>query len=364
MTRYATFTLALAIIINLQLLSHVATADDVLYELSVDSNSQTYDVYATLLNQSSPPSSVGIASLIVDVVGTGGLEVTSSQLQLPWGSISESSDVGFSLLQDDGLAGIGIRASQAIIYPPASTENPNDPNADAFVLQGIGTSEGSRALMDGSMLTWKNPVHVATGTFTGDFGSLHVHSGAGTTVLLKNVAAIDQPATWTGPGNAIGASAILGMEYCLSNQSHPCLPGTDSPPWIFDGVNGDGQWFDPAPASGYLYQTDGASNFVQVGLPLGLEPTGDGQYQIISALGSVTVSEGTFYSFTAPVDSFSILDIDPPVDGDDPLAFPVFLQFDANRVSFTITPIPEPSGLCLFALALLAAGCRHRAYGD
>jgi hypothetical protein len=361
MIRYATFALTFTLITHIALWSPSVSADDVLYELSVDSTNHTYDVYATLLHPSSPPSSVGIASLIVDVVGTGGLEVTASQLQLPWGPTAESEDVGFSLLRDGGLAGIGIRASQAIIYPPASTENANDPAADALVLQGIGTSAGSLTLMDGSTLAWQNPVHVASGTFTGDFGSLHVRSGAGTTVLLKNVAAIDQPATWSGPGNAIGAGEILGMEYCVSDQAHPCLPGTDSPPWQFEGVNGDGQWFDPTPASGYLYETDGASNFLQVGLPLGLEPAGDGQYQIISALGSATVAEGTFYSFPSPVTSFSILEIDPPVDGDDPLAFPVFLQFDASRVSFTITPIPEPNALLLIGLGLLVVGRRNRA---
>ena len=67
--------------------------------------------------------------------------------------------------------------------------------------------------------------------------------------------------------------------------------------------------------------------------------------------------------FPSPVDFFRITGIDPKVDGGDPLAFPTFLQFDQSIVSFTMTPIPEPSSIALAAralLGLLAHGRRRR----
>ena len=42
------------------------------------------------------------------------------------------------------------------------------------------------------------------------------------------------------------------------------------------------------------------------------------------------------------------------MDGEDPLAFPTFLLFDQETVTFTMTPIPEPAMLSLLATSGLA----------
>ena len=51
------------------------------------------------------------------------------------------------------------------------------------------------------------------------------------------------------------------------------------------------------------------------------------------------------------VTQFTVSGIGPTVDGNDPLAFPTFLQFDQSTVNFTMTPVPEPSS---FTLALIS----------
>jgi hypothetical protein len=141
-----------------------------------------------------------------------------------------------------------------------------------------------------------------------------------------------------------------------SDEEHPILPGGGGGggAFLFEAVPGDGRWFDPPPAIGYVYETDGASHFVQVGLPVGVADA-DGLYTVSDGVnGSAVVAAGGFYAFATPVESFTVAGIDPAVDGGDPLAFPTFLQFDQSTVSFTMTPIPEPAALSLLLLGGIA----------
>jgi hypothetical protein len=57
--------------------------------------------------------------------------------------------------------------------------------------------------------------------------------------------------------------------------------------------------------------------------------------------------------FPTPVQSFTVSDIYLPVDGDNPLAFPTFLSFDQLQVTFTQTPVPEPSTLALLSMGAI-----------
>lgn len=148
-----------------------------------------------------------------------------------------------------------------------------------------------------------------------------------------------------------------------SSPNNAVLPSSGSAPWNFQNVPGDGRWFDPTPAIGYTYATDGASNFTAVMLPVGYDM--DDLYTIDDGSGPVALAAGSMYIFPSPVASFTVTDIFMPVDGDDPLAFPTFLSFDELEVSFTQTPIgvPEPSTLALVAMAAvgLVVTARRRA---
>lgn len=133
-----------------------------------------------------------------------------------------------------------------------------------------------------------------------------------------------------------------------SSPTNPVLPANGSAPWNFQNVPGDGRWFDPTPATGYIYETDGSSNFTAVMLPVGYDL--DNVFTIDDGSGPVSVTGGSLYIFPSPVPAFVVTDIYLPVDGDNPLAFPTFLSFDQLQVSFTQTPIPEPSTMVLAAL--------------
>lgn len=153
----------------------------------------------------------------------------------------------------------------------------------------------------------------------------------------------------------------LAWEHANSNDpgdspGNPILPDEIvGATFVFNDAPQQG-WFDPPLATGYVYETDGLSNFVSVFLPtFGLVPDADGQFVISSVLGDVTVFAGQFFTFDTPVDRFVIQGIDPAVDGGDPLAFPAFLVFDSFSNSFTQTPIPEPAAASLALLGSAAA---------
>lgn len=133
-----------------------------------------------------------------------------------------------------------------------------------------------------------------------------------------------------------------------ASAANAILPSSGSAPWNFQNVPGDGRWFDPTPATGYIYETDGASNFTAVMLPVGYDL--DDMFTIDDGGGPVAVAGGSLHVFPSPVSSFTVGGIYLPVDGDDPLAFPTFLSFDQLEVSFTQTPVPEPTTLALAAI--------------
>ena len=148
------------------------------------------------------------------------------------------------------------------------------------------------------------------------------------------------------------------------SPDNPVLPGGIIGPgkYVFTSQSGTGMWFDPPFVDKYFYQTDGNSNFTSVGLPpLTTVPDGDGLYEVVSALGTVTVSAGGTHNFSSPVGEFTVRGINPLVDGGDPLAFPTFLTFDQQTVSFTMTAIPEPTAFVLaLVTSLVIAAARLR----
>lgn len=127
-----------------------------------------------------------------------------------------------------------------------------------------------------------------------------------------------------------------------------------------------GVWVDPPPTTGLQFDiTDGSSGFVGVIPPS--DPDGfddaDGLYQVSNGGGPVSVAAGTPHVFSSPTSSFLLDGIDPALPPGSPTAFPVFLAFNNDSVSFTITPVPEPSTVLLLVVGLvgcLAYGSRKR----
>ena len=147
-------------------------------------------------------------------------------------------------------------------------------------------------------------------------------------------------------------------------EDNPLMPTTPDPDpngaWIFDETTGTGAWFDPTPAEKFIYETDGNSNFVSIQLPNSV-PDNDGLYTVFDSInGTVILAAGSTYNFPIPVTAFTVSGIDPAVDGEDPLAFPTFLVFDQQTVSFTMIPVPEPTMTILLTAGGLSILLRKR----
>jgi hypothetical protein len=127
-----------------------------------------------------------------------------------------------------------------------------------------------------------------------------------------------------------------------SSQLNPFLPnsapGND---YIFPG--GSGFWYDPPAAYGYTFTMIGSSNFTQIlNFPVGIDT--DGLFVVRTGGQSIgTFSVGQKVDFVAltgaAVSSFQVLGIEPLVDGDDQVAFPIQLAFDSPTATFTMSPI-------------------------
>lgn len=197
-------------------------------------------------------------------------------------------------------------------------------------------------------------------------------SSSSNSLPLKNVTISGVPGSFVVPWTFSRGFILLNSSVTYTydpapgdDQNDPILPDGGGPnaggDFEFSGAPGGGKWFDPPLASGFLYQTDGNSNFTKVGLPLGVEPAGDMMYTIVDDVnGSITLAEGATHTFATPVDRFAITGIEPAVDGGDPLAFPTFLEFDQSTVTFKMTPIPEPTTLALVWCGLLVVFCGGR----
>ncbi len=141
------------------------------------------------------------------------------------------------------------------------------------------------------------------------------------------------------------------------SQQFPILPTI---PTFLSGPSG--RWFDPPAASGFDFTMTSASLFTSIlNFPTGID--GDNSFQVWvndQLFGNFNVGESV--NFGAGVSSFRITGIDPTVDGGDPMAFPIQLEFDTPSASFTMVPIPESSSALLAAASgVMLLGLRRRA---
>jgi hypothetical protein len=128
----------------------------------------------------------GLASLIVNITGTGDLGVATSTCQLPvgihyWmvGQNVQSKYVGFTEFRSDGTYGIGIRAGQRTTA------------LDQVVLTDVGYSAGSYPGdqtgqgLGPLQITWATPVLIASGTYSGTWGVFTAAIGDGQINVLN-----------------------------------------------------------------------------------------------------------------------------------------------------------------------------------
>jgi hypothetical protein len=194
--------------------------------------------------------------------------------------------------------------------------------------------------------------------FSGDFTDLSMGVGMST------------------PGGTVLIAGEISDFYQLGSPQAPWLPYqmttlpdgtvvwhfTTSPGTTCIGVAGC--WFDPPPADGFVYQTDGNSRFTAITD----FPTGFSQEFEVWSDGELvgTHGPGESVDFSGEpgggVVEFTIRGIVPGVDPTDDLAFPLKLALDTAPASFTMTSLESqsvpslgPTGLALLLLGLAGA---------
>jgi len=146
------------------------------------------------------------------------------------------------------------------------------------------------------------------------------------------------------------------------DQNNPILPSNFDPntaTYSFNDVI-SGQWFDPPFVDSFTYNiTNPQSLFTKI-----LDfPTGfDNSFNVSVGGNDLGIfAPGEMVDFVsllgAGVKEFTISGIDPLVDVEDPLGFPIQLEFDTLRASFTMSPTstvdppqstPEPTSMLGF----------------
>lgn len=149
------------------------------------------------------------------------------------------------------------------------------------------------------------------------------------------------------------------------SQGLPILPSSgDSSGMTFRGWL-NGRYVDPPLASGFEFATTDGSHFSAImSLPVGVD--GDNQ-MLVSAEGQPLgfFGGGDSVDFVSlrghGVSTFQVTGIDPAVDAENSLAFPIKLMLDREITSFTMAPLPEPGvGLILGSGALGLVGVGRR----
>lgn len=156
----------------------------------------------------------------------------------------------------------------------------------------------------------------------------------------------------------------------LNNLGNPETPdgnaidfaGTD--PFVFEEVE-SGRWYDPIAASGFAYQMEGVSLFTRI---IDFADGFDSDFRVWANGQSLGIfSEDDEVDFVEllgeGVEAFAVTGISPLLDGEDPFAFPIQLDFDTENASFSqwALAVPEPSSglLLLVGLTPLLARRRH-----
>ncbi len=154
----------------------------------------------------------------------------------------------------------------------------------------------------------------------------------------------------------------LWWSYLGATQENPVLP-TLAHGNIMHFTNvASGMWFDPPAVSSFVYTAELGTLFAEI-----MDfPTGFSDSFTVSVAGTLVGEFGPGESvdfvslFGDGISEFTISGINPLVDAEDPLAFPLQIAFTTPTGSFTMTAVvPEPAS-ALLLLALLGLGTMSR----
>jgi hypothetical protein len=140
-------------------------------------------------------------------------------------------------------------------------------------------------------------------------------------------------------------------------QEYAVLPDTLIQGGGFSFVDGQsGYWFDPPLVSEFQYQMTSASLFTKINaFPTGFDATME---VLVNGESLGVFSSGDSVDFTSllghGVSEFTISGINPLVDSEDQLGFPLQLEFDTATASFDMIPIPEPATIAILSLGALS----------
>lgn len=178
-------------------------------------------------------------------------------------------------------------------------------------------------------------------------------SGLGTGELDADDIAGIRSIYGTGVG---GVTPLIGTW-----QDRPILPTSSSRRHFEFNSVASGQWFDPPLVSELRYAATNGTLFSQIAeFPTGFLT------MTLSVDGNVlgTFNGGQSFDFQAffggGVSEFTISGINPLVDVEDPLGFPLKLAFTTPTGSFTMTAIPEPATHMLLVAAMCVLGNTRR----
>lgn len=191
----------------------IAQADIVSLTLSADVENGTWEAFLAIDDPQN--QTLGLAGIEFDVIGSGGLSVDSSVVQLPLAT--ESQDFmtffqkGFFNFRSDGTNGVDIRAAQDLFMTLSSTGSGN-----SSILEGVGKAAFSE---DNGLIPSTEvglPVRIASGTFIGTTGTLQLVGDSSSTTLL--------PAVLPSFGNPISTfspSAVIGDTLSITAVPEP-----------------------------------------------------------------------------------------------------------------------------------------------
>jgi PEP-CTERM motif len=182
---------ASGVVLGLGLNSARATPE-VQLSLTMDFNGN-WTAYA---QTDSGTDNAGLATFAIDVIGSGGFDVTSSNVGAPM-----EGGTGFSQGYSGGDDGIAITAGQQVAYSGV-----NSPRQDADVIQGYG-QPGATSYTNsftGATFNWSVPSEIAYGTYSvsslGGPGGLTVQADTSIGLGIQTLNDVSN-GKWLGPTN-------------------------------------------------------------------------------------------------------------------------------------------------------------------